>query len=166
MGKKHNNVVNVDELSWENFGNGARFESASKSLGDRAGSARLGCSLYRQPPGKQAFPKHHHYNIEEAVYVLEGQGTMIIGDDQVPLEPGDYVALPVGEHLAHAIVNTSDADLVYLCMSTIDFPDVIGYPDSGKIGVVTGWEEGGTPKGHFRGLFKRGDTVPYFTDED
>ena len=45
---------------------------------------------------------------------------------------------PGGPEAAHQLVNTGTEDLVYLAISTLQLPDVVGYPDSGKTGVRTG----------------------------
>ena len=123
-------------------GRNAATASASpvktKRLGAAAGGKKLGCSLYEQPPGKRAFPYHCHFANEEAVYVLEGEGTLRIGAKEVPLRAGDYVALPVGEETAHQIINSSTATLRYLCFSTSIEPEVVKYPDSGKVGLMAG----------------------------
>ena len=49
----------------------------------------------------------------------------------------------MGEEGSHQISNTSDEPLRYLCLSTMDEPDVLVYPDSGKIGVFAGSAPGG-----------------------
>jgi uncharacterized cupin superfamily protein len=103
-----------------------------------AGGQKLGCSLYEQPPGKRAFQYHFHTANEEAVYVLEGEGTLRIGAREVPLRAGDYVALPVGEETAHQVINTSGSTLRYLCISTMLEPEIVKYPDTNKIGIMAG----------------------------
>ena len=53
-------------------------------------------------------------------------------------------ALPVGRHLADKLVNTGNADPVYLCLSTNHMPEITEYPDSSKVGVLGGadWNTG------------------------
>ena len=36
------------------------------------------------------------------------------------------------------IIDDSEADLRYLCVSTVEQPDIVHYPDSGKFGVLAG----------------------------
>ena len=72
---------------------------------------------------------------EEAIYVLEGSGTLRIGEEEVPISKGDYVTFPAArEEGAHQLVNTSNSTLRYLCFSTMIEPDAMIYPGSGKIG--------------------------------
>ncbi len=41
-------------------------------------------------------PKHLHPNANELQYVLEGTGTMWLGDKEVTVKPGDLVVIPKG----------------------------------------------------------------------
>ena len=135
---RHPNIKNEADIEWEDNTHGDKFHNRSKALGYFAGSQKLGCSLYEQPPGKTAWPYHCHYANEEALYVLAGEGTLRIGAKEVPLRAGDYVAFPVGDATAHQIINTSDAPLRYLCFSTMLEPEIVKYPDSGKISAAAG----------------------------
>jgi uncharacterized cupin superfamily protein len=63
--------------------------------------------------------------------VLEGSGTLRIGEEEISVSEGDYVALPARAKAAHQIVNDSEVVLRYLYFSTMVEPDVIIYPDSG-----------------------------------
>jgi uncharacterized cupin superfamily protein len=141
--RRHPNVVHEDELTWSEFTRGTRYAERRKQLGLAAGSERLGCSVYELPPGRTAWPKHYHLGNEEAIYVLEGVGTLTIGDRTLAVRTGDWVALPVGAKYTHQLVNTSASTLRYLCMSTMVEPDITVYPDSGKIGVYAGSAPGG-----------------------
>ena len=41
-------------------------------------------------------PKHMHPNTNEMQYILEGTGTIWLGDKEVQLKPGDLVVIPKG----------------------------------------------------------------------
>jgi mannose-6-phosphate isomerase-like protein (cupin superfamily) len=41
-------------------------------------------------------PKHLHTNANEMQYILEGTGTIWLGDKEVPVKPGDLVIIPKG----------------------------------------------------------------------
>ncbi len=136
MSDRHPNVTNVDDLEWEaGMAHGTRFGSKLKHLAALAGAKGLGCTLYEVAPGRRAFPMHAHLANEEAIFVLEGEGTMRIGEREVPVRAGDYVAFPPGPASAHQLVNTSNAPIRYLCISTMRYPEVALYPQSGKVGV-------------------------------
>lgn len=149
MSRRHPLVLNVEEVSPQSERRGA-FDRESRRLGSSAGSLALGCSHYELAPGKTAFPYHFHSGTEEALYVLEGTGSLRIGKDRVEVRAGDYVALLPGPDFAHALTNSGEAPLRYLCMSSPTAPvslDVVGYPDSGKIGIAAGTD----PAQGFRG---------------
>jgi uncharacterized cupin superfamily protein len=42
------------------------------------------------------------------------------------------ICIPPGPEYPHQIINTSDAPLTYLSISTQEVPEVCEYPDSGK----------------------------------
>jgi mannose-6-phosphate isomerase-like protein (cupin superfamily) len=41
-------------------------------------------------------PKHLHPNANEIQYILEGTGTIWLGDKEMPVKPGDLVIIPHG----------------------------------------------------------------------
>ena len=137
-------IVNAADLDWTETEN-EDTHIKRKQLGEAAGGERLGCSLYELPAQRQAWPYHYHTGNEEAIYVLDGEGTIRLDGEQQALEAGDYVALPAGEDSAHQVINDSEGTLRYLVVSTMDDPDVMGYPDSGKVGVTAGDPPGGDP---------------------
>lgn len=169
MAVRPNNVVGEGDLGWSGQQHGERFGHRRKRLASAAGGKKVGCSLYEVEPGRAAFPRHYHLANEEAIYVLEGSGTLRLGreGEEVTLSRGDYVALPVGAGGAHQLVNTSDEVLRYLCLSTVVEPDVLVYPDSGKVGIYAG-EAAGDPKdGEVFAEFLRGDLgVGYYYLQD
>ena len=135
-------IVHEDDVEWEDTERGTVFENRRRKLSAAAGGEGIGCSLTEVPPGKTAWPFHAHLGNEEAIYVLEGRGTLRLGDQQKPLKAGDYVAFLPREDAAHQVINTSDAPLRYLAISTMNPTDVVLYPDSGKRGIFAGGAPG------------------------
>jgi len=90
----------------------------------------------------RAFPYHAHRANEEMFFILDGEGSIRIADTIHKLRKGDFISLPPGPESAHQIVNDSSAPLRYLAVSTMDLPEVVEYPDSGKLGVMAGSQEG------------------------
>ncbi len=163
---RHPNVVNESELDWIEGGSGSRFSSQRKQLTAATGAEKLGASLFRVPPGKCAFPQHYHYANEEGVYILEGSGVMRLGDQRVKVGQGDYIAMPVGPQHAHQLINDSDQPLTYLCISTMTSPEVVGYPDSQKIGAIAGSAPGGRKmEGRVAKFFPQDADVNYWDGE-
>ena len=93
--------------------------------------------------------------------MLEGSGTL-----RISISEGDYVALPARAQAAHQIVNDSEVVLRYLCFSTMVEPDVMIYPDSGKVGIFGGASPGGPKEERTFNTFLRGDSeVGYYDGE-
>lgn len=136
MGKKHPKVTHLSEVEPRVVTKGTRFGFKTKKLGLPSGSVSLGCSWYEIEPGRTSFPKHFHCANEEAIFILEGSGETRIGTDTVAVEAGDYIAYPVGPEFAHTIKNTGNGPLRYVCVSTMIRTEIVGYPDSKKIGAV------------------------------
>ena len=98
--------------------------------------------------------------------MLEGSGTLRIGGEEVRISKGTYVAMPARAQSAHQIVNDSEAVLRYLCFSTMEAPDVMVYPDSGKVGIFGGAAPGGVKEKRTFSKFLRGDAeVDYYDGE-
>jgi uncharacterized cupin superfamily protein len=161
MPDRHPNVVNSADLPWHEFGHGDNFASRCRRLAETTGGQLLGCNLYEVPPGKKAWPFHAHHANEEAVYVLDGAGSLRIGEKTVPIRAGDYLAFLPGEATAHQILNDSDAPLRYLCFSTMITPEIVMYPDSGKLGLAIGQH----PDIKLRAILPRDAEVDYWQGE-
>jgi len=164
---RHPRVVATEELDWRDAGHGSRYALRRKAVGDAVGAQKLGCSLYSVPPGKRPFPYHLHHAIEESMYILEGEGTLRLAGEEIPVRSGDYIALVAGPEGVHQVVNTGSDDLRFLCLSTMDDPDVTEYPETGKIGVFAGFTPG-APSGDRRisGFYSKEGTVGYWDGED
>lgn len=85
-----------------------RFGYRRKALGAATHKEKLGCSLYKIPPGTQAWPYHYHLADEEASYVLYGSGTLRNGEREFTAPRANHVALPPGGSGAQQITKTSD----------------------------------------------------------
>jgi uncharacterized cupin superfamily protein len=48
------------------------------------------------PPGKRGCPYHLHHVQEEMFIVLEGQGTLRVAGEMLPVKAGDVVVIPPG----------------------------------------------------------------------
>jgi len=167
--KQPPNIVNTADLPWEKDDikgrGGDRFAYRRKAVSKPAGGEKLGCSLYRVPPGKRAFPAHKHHGNEEAIYILAGEGSLRRGEARHQVAVGDYIALPAGGP-EHQLENTGATDLEYLCLSTMIHPEVVEYPDSGKFGILTGSAPGGDrAKRTLYAFYKLEGAVDYYEDE-
>jgi uncharacterized cupin superfamily protein len=160
--RRHPNVVNLSEVEPRSESTG-RFAFSTRWFTRATGAKGVGCSWFEVPPGRTAFPAHYHCANEEAVFVLEGEGTLHLGDRMILIRAGDYATFPVGPEGAHQIVNTGQAPLRYLAMSTLLPVDVVGYPDSKKVGVMARPGFGERP--WLRSVFKSDSEVDYYSGE-
>lgn len=114
-----------------------RFEARMGAIGAKLGARKLGYNVTAVPPGKRAYPHHHHLVNEEMFFILQGSGELRIGTDRHPLRTGDIVACPAGgPEVAHQIINTGTEELRYLAVSTRQYPEHVEYPDSGKFATI------------------------------
>jgi len=130
------NKKNIYSSEWRESSHGEKFQRSHLSLTDMQLDNGIGCGAFKVKPGKRAFPKHAHVANDEAIFVVSGHGRLTIGETDAELNSGDFVLLPRGEKFAHVLVNTGEEDLVYLCISTMTMPEIVHYPDSGKLGVL------------------------------
>lgn len=154
------NIVNTEDVAVTELAH-ARFKYRRRMLSAAAGGARLGCSLYEITPGESAFPFHYHWANEEAIYVLDGTGTLRLGEHEVGIRAGDYVAIPPGPEHPHRLINSSDRTLKYLCFSTQIDPEVVVYPDSNKVAIAVGPPR----KRIFAGVYRMESGVDYYDRE-
>lgn len=103
-------------------------------LSDRAGLKRAALSLARVPPGKESFVAHAHGMQEEFVFILEGRGKALIGEQEFDVGPGDYVGYPT-DGTPHNLRNDGDVDLVYLQGGERAPLEVTQFPTLGRVGV-------------------------------
>ena len=108
------------------------YDSTGARLARGTAALKMGASIDVLAPGKRGCPYHFHYAQEEMFIVLEGEGTLRVAGEHLAIAAGDVVFIPPGPAYPHQIINTSDAPLKYLSISTKDSPEVVEYPDSGK----------------------------------
>lgn len=162
-------MVNIDAVEFSReIQHGDNFGARIAPIGIHLGAQKLGYNLTSVQPGKRAFPFHNHHNNEEMFFILEGTGTLRLGDRELPVRKGDVIACPSGgKENAHQLVNTGKVELRYLAVSTTLDPDVFQYPDSGKFGVAAGRKPGmpinETP---FVGFFAEDQKLEYWDGEN
>jgi uncharacterized cupin superfamily protein len=158
-------ILNVADAPRHAGTQGEHFAFSMSMLAGPLGAKAIGANVTRVPPGKAAFPFHHHYANEEHFFVLGGTGLLRIGEHTYAVKPQDYIVnVPGGPELAHQFVNTGTEDLVYLAISTLLVPEVVGYPDSAKTGVRVA--PGQEPGSRFLVLDADKPRVAYYDGED
>ena len=118
-------------------------------------------SLWLLPPGEAAYPYHHHLAEEELVLVLDGAPSLRTATGWRELREGEVVAFVRGERGAHQLVNRTTKNVRFLAFSTNGEPDIVIYPDSGKLGAYERLPDGGG----LRAMFRLRETVDYHDGE-
>lgn len=126
-------IRNVDEVPLEQQQRPPLYDTRCGSVSDGTAARKLGASFDILPPGMRSCPYHFHHAQEEMFVVLEGRGHLRVAGQMLPLRAGDVVFVPPGAEYPHQIVNTSDAPMKYLSVSTQERPEICEYPDSDKI---------------------------------
>jgi uncharacterized cupin superfamily protein len=153
-------VPNVYEPEFDEPREHPGFTCRRARIGRQAGTRDLGASLWDIPPGEAAYPYHYHLAEEELIVVMSGRLRLRTPDGWRSLRAGDAISFPVGERGAHQVVNEGDEPARLLALST-QRPDVVVYPDSGKLGAFERIPEGG---GLYK-LFRLEDAVDYWEGE-
>jgi uncharacterized cupin superfamily protein len=140
------------------------YDTLCARLGAGTAASKLGISIDTLAPGMRGCPYHFHYAQEEAFVVLEGEGSLRVAGEVLPLVVGDVVFIPPGPDYPHQIVNTSAAPLTYLSISTRESPEVVEYPDSGKyLATARGTADGAVRA--FDHVHRAADELDYWDGE-
>lgn len=151
------NIVNVaDAEAIER--DGATVGRRVRFLGREAGSRRTGIRHAEVFPGKLNVPPHCHSAEDEIFVVLEGDGHLLLweeeGVEEHPVRAGSVVSRPAGTGVAHSF-RAGGEGMTLLMYGTRDPREVCFYPRSNKV--------------YFIGLdliVRLGEPVDYWDGED
>ncbi|MGQ3054645.1 MAG: cupin domain-containing protein [Roseateles sp.] len=130
-------IRNFNDAPRERFVRAPHYDTEMASMSEGTAAVKLGAGFDIVAPGQMSCPYHFHYAQEEMFVILQGQGTLRVAGEHVPIQAGDVISIPAGPDYPHHIINTSSAPLHYLSISTRERPEVCEYPDSGKVGIFT-----------------------------
>lgn len=134
------------------------YHSDRARVGAQAGAERLGISVWELDAGQAAYPYHFHLTEEEALIVLDGRPSLRTPEGTSQLDRGDVVVFPRGEHGAHQVINDTSEAVRFIAISTSGEPDIVLYPDTGKIGATERRPDGSGI--HY--FFRIADAVDYY----
>lgn len=100
-----------------------------RKLGDYFGLENIGVNLTELAPGGMSALKHHHLKQDEFIYILSGTPTLIYGDNEYPMSPGDCFGFRKGSKMGHHLLNRSATPVMYLETGDRTAGDVADYPD-------------------------------------
>ena len=90
---------------------------------------------------------------------MQGQPTLRSPDGEQDLREGDVVCFRRGKDGFHQVINRTDEPIRVLMLSTMIAPDIVEYPDSGKVGARS-------VAGERILLSRPGPTLDYWEGED
>jgi quercetin dioxygenase-like cupin family protein len=105
---KHHEQVPSAEVTME----GAARCRVRWLIGEKDQAPNFAMREFEVEPGGHT-PKHFH-NYEHEIYVLDGRGVVVDGDEERPLNPGDV--LLVSPNDVHQFRNTGSETLRFLCL--------------------------------------------------
>lgn len=81
-------------------------------VGERDGAPNFAMRQFEVAPG--GFTPRHHHPYEHEVFVLEGEGVVLHGDQQHALRAGDVIFVEPDD--VHQFRNTGSGPLKFLCL--------------------------------------------------
>ena len=151
-GPRPETIVNLDAVTPQPLER-PRVVRVRRNLGNACGSVRTGLQHVEVAAGKESTAQHCHSLEEELFVVLDGDGVLVLGDEEIPVRRGHVVARPPGTGVAH-MFRAGAGGLTYLAYGTREPGDMCYYPRSNKIA--------------FRGLgvIARVEPLDYWDGED
>jgi uncharacterized cupin superfamily protein len=149
-------VRNIDEVKLEQQQRAPLYDTRCGGVTDGTAATKLGAGFDILEPGKIGCPYHYHLAQEEMFVILEGEGTLRVAGERVPVRAGDVIVIPPGPEYPHHLINTGSAPMKFLSISTQEAPEICYYPDSNKLGAFA--------KDH-RLMQRKGESLDYWTDE-
>jgi uncharacterized cupin superfamily protein len=99
-----------------------------RKLGDIFGLTNFGVNLTHLEPGAASALFHGHAVQDEFVYILEGNPTVLCGDAEHQLAPGDCMGFKAGNGQAHQLINRTGETVTYLEVGDRTPGDLVVYP--------------------------------------
>jgi len=131
--------ISAHAVGWdeEGPGEGTRFGGQSKHLTHAAvGPAyRVGMLIEAPAPGRRLAPLHYHMLEEEHALVLEGEVTLLLGEERHAMTAGDYACFPAGQQIGHSFLNSGAGPCRILMIGERNPGDVCVCSDSRKMDV-------------------------------
>lgn len=155
-------IRNFDRAPLERQLRAPLYDTACARLAPGTAARKLGASIDVLAPGMRGCPYHLHHAQEEMFVVLEGRGSLRVAGEMLPIETGDVIFIPAGPEYPHQIINTSEAPLKLLSVSTQEQPEICEYPDSDKFSA---WNDGPDGRVHFDVKHRRGNSLDYWDGE-
>lgn len=161
---------NVLRTEWELDRTQTPIGMRAARVGAAAGAQRLGATVYELTPGGVVSPYHVHHGNEELLIVLSGTPTLRTADGDRVLEPGAVVSFLPGPGGEHRISNPGSEPARVLVVSTMEFPEIAEYPETGATLILMSAGQGKAfpagSDGEFADLYMEAIRADHERDEE
>jgi uncharacterized cupin superfamily protein len=153
---EHKPPISSGDVAWHEADLGKGFFDRNRHLTYAVAGEHyhVGVLIEAPPPGMRGAPRHFHMAEEEHALVLEGEVTLLLGEERYKMKPGDYVCFPAGQKAGHSFLNSGTGPCSYLMIGERNPNDVCVYTDSNKVGVKS-----------LDAIFDRSATMDYLDGE-
>ena len=130
-GPRPDSVVHLDAVEPVRVQRGA-VARTRRRVSRAAGSVTTGLQHVVVEPGAASGTLHCHSVEEEIFVILDGDGVLVLDDEETPVTRGHVVSRPPSTGVSH-MFRAGDQGLTYLAYGTRDPADICYYPRSNKI---------------------------------
>lgn len=100
-----------------------------RKLGEFFGLTNFGVNLTHLAPGAISALAHSHSKQDEFIFIVEGHITLLLGEAEFTLNPGDCYGFKAGTGIAHQLMNRSAETVTYLEIGDRTAGDEVDYPN-------------------------------------
>ena len=105
-------LVNINQAQYQQATGRIIAELASAAVTETEGVTCRVVKIFPEHDGGARNP-HTHSDVEEVIFVLEGQGRIWIEEDEKEISKDDLIVVPM--KMRHRIINPADKPLRLLC---------------------------------------------------
>lgn len=151
-------IVNENDVKQKHKDEHHPYAYSKREITSREDFEQCYVAIYEIPPEKSNYPLHYHTANTEVFYIIQGKGILVTPDGQKEIKQGDFIVCPPTEKSAHKIINSSENEVLkYIDFDTTNSPDIVHYPDSGKVGIIV--------HNKSNSFFKSSEEVYYYDEE-
>ncbi|MDP8201047.1 MAG: cupin domain-containing protein [Candidatus Tenebribacter burtonii] len=114
MKVKHYSDILLEEVTME----GARKAKIRWLISEKDKAPNFAMRMFEVEPG--GFTPYHSHSWEHENFIVEGTGSLVTEDGELPFKPGDVIF--VDSHMKHNYKNTGETTLKFLCLIPLEKP--------------------------------------------
>jgi uncharacterized cupin superfamily protein len=100
-----------------------------RKLGNHFGLTQFGVNYTQLSPNAVSALAHSHSLQDEFIFILEGTPTLVLGEQEFLLHPGDCYGFKAGIGIPHQLINHSAETVTYLEIGDRTPGDEVAYPN-------------------------------------